>query len=400
MRVDEGVGLPMTTTGSGCVGDGEWGKGNHSKFNRNGSSSSRPRVDSNESVTEACCMFQQQAERARARAVREEAEEALLKEREDRFCMFPIEYPSVWRFYKKAVACFWTCEEVDLAQDLVDWHALTANERHFIKHVLAFFASSDGIVIENLAVRFMNEIQVPEVRAFYGFQIAIENVHSEMYSLMLEQLEQSTEERLKLFRAMETIPCVRKKAEWALKWIDGREGQGSFAERLVAFACVEGIFFSGSFCAIFWLKKRGIMPGLTFSNELISRDEGLHCDFACLLYSLLHKKLSRDALLSIVTEAVEIEKEFVSDSLPVGLIGMNDRLMKEYIDFVADRLLVELGCGKVYNTPNPFDWMELISLQGKTNFFERRVGEYQKAGVMASISNRYKQFKFTMDEDF
>ena len=332
-----------------------------------------------------------------------EEEEELLRERADRFCMFPIQYGGVWEMYKKAVACFWTCEEVDLSQDLVHWRNLTEKEQHFIKHVLAFFASSDGIVIENLAVRFMNEIQVPEVRAFYGFQIAIENVHSEMYSLMLEHFESNVFERNRLFKAMETIPCVMRKAQWALKWIDGREGGASFARRLVAFACVEGLFFSGSFCAIFWLKKRGIMPGLCFSNELISRDEGLHCDFACHLYSLLRKKLSDADVEEMIRQAVDIEREFICSALSCDLLGMNKNLMFEYICFVADHLLVRLGHRKIFLTSNPFDWMEMISLQGKTNFFERRVGEYQKASVMSQLNSaqaKHSQYIFDTTLDF
>ncbi|CAK7333563.1 unnamed protein product [Dovyalis caffra] len=324
-------------------------------------------------------------------------EEPLLVENPDRFCMFPIQYPSIWEMYKKAEASFWTAEEVDLSSDVRQWENLTPDEKHFISHVLAFFAASDGIVLENLAGRFMKEVQVSEARAFYGFQIAIENIHSEMYSLLLETYIKDPDEKNRLFHAMETVPCVAKKANWALRWIDGGE---SFAERLIAFACVEGIFFSGSFCAIFWLKKRGLMPGLTFSNELISRDEGLHCDFACLLYSLLRTKLSEERVKAIVKDAVEIEKEFVVDALPCALVGMNGELMSQYIEFVADRLLGALGCGKVYNAANPFDWMELISLQGKTNFFEKRVGEYQKASVMHSINGNGGTHEFKMDEDF
>lgn len=321
-------------------------------------------------------------------------QEPLLIENEQRFSMFPIQYPGIWEMYKKAEASFWTAEEVDLSSDMKHWEGLTDDEKHFVSHVLAFFASSDGIVLENLAARFLNEIQVPEARAFYGFQIAIENIHSEMYSLLLDAYIKDNVEKQRLFRAIETIPCVKKKADWAIKWMGS---ESSFAERIVAFACVEGIFFSGSFCAIFWLKKRGLMPGLTFSNELISRDEGLHCDFACLLYSLLNEKLSKDRILEIVKDAVEMEKEFVTDSLPCQLIGMNATLMQDYIDFVADRLLVSLGLEKEYNTQNPFEWMELISLQGKTNFFEKRVGEYQKAGVMNNSANN---FAFSMTEDF
>jgi len=283
---------------------------------------------------------------------------------------------------------------VDLSSDMKHWESLNDGEKHFISHVLAFFAASDGIVLENLAGNFMNEVQVPEARAFYGFQIAIENIHSEMYSLLLECYIRDTEQKMNLFRAIETVPAVKKKADWALKWINQTD---SFAERLVAFACVEGIFFSGSFCAIYWLKKRGLMPGLTFSNELISRDEGLHCDFACLLYSLLNSKLDVPRLKEIFCEAVEIEKEFVCEALPVNLIGMNKEMMSEYIDFVADRLLVSLGYEKIYGASNPFEFMELISLQGKTNFFEKRVGEYQKAGVMDGGRNAHA---FSLDEDF
>ncbi|RVW45152.1 Ribonucleoside-diphosphate reductase small chain [Vitis vinifera] len=292
-------------------------------------------------------------------------EEPLLAPNPDRFCMFPIQYPEVWEMYKKAEASFWTAEEVDLSQDQRQWENLTSDEKHFISHILAFFAASDGIVLENLAGRFMKEVQVSEARAFYGFQIAIENIHSEI--------------------------------QWALRWIDGSE---TFAERLLAFACVEGIFFSGSFCSIFWLKKRGLMPGLTFSNELISRDEGLHCDFACLLYSLLRNKLSEERVKAIVADSVDIEREFVCDALPCALVGMNSALMSQYIEFVADRLLGALGYGKMYNVSNPFDWMELISLQGKTNFFEKRVGEYQKASVMSSLNGDGDTHVFKMDEDF
>ena len=328
-----------------------------------------------------------------------DAEEPLLRENPDRFTMFPLTYQSIWEFYKKAEASFWTAEEVDLSADTKHWEGLTDDERHFIKHVLAFFAGSDGIVLENLGVRFMSEVQVPEARAFYGFQIAIENIHSEMYSLLIDCYVKDTAEKTRLFRAIDTIPAVKKKADWALRWIGD---DASFAERLVAFAAVEGIFFSGSFCSIFWLKKRGLMPGLTFSNELISRDEGLHCDFACHLYSLLVRKLSQERIHEIVAEAVEIEKEFVTESLPCGLIGMNADLMKQYIEFVADRLLVALEYDKVYRASNPFEFMELISLQGKTNFFEKRVGEYQKAGMaLAGLDGGSSHANaFSMDEDF
>lgn len=319
--------------------------------------------------------------------------EPILTENKQRFVLFPIQYHEVWEMYKKAEASFWTAEEVDLAQDLSDWEKLNEGERHFISHVLAFFAASDGIVNENLASRFANEIQIPEARCFYGFQIAIENIHSEMYSLLIDTYIKDDKEKYRLLNAIETVPCVQKKAEWALRWINNTD---SFAERLIAFAAVEGIFFSGSFCSIFWLKKRGLMPGLSFSNELISRDEGLHTDFACLIYSMLQNKLPESRILEIITDAVKIEQEFITDALPVDLIGMNARLMAQYIEFVADRLLVALGCKKYYNVSNPFDWMELISLQGKTNFFEKRVGDYQKAGVMADK----KEQDFTLDADF
>jgi len=326
-----------------------------------------------------------------------DAVEPILAENPQRFCMFPIKYAEVWEMYKKAEASFWTAEEVDLSQDQKHWDALKSDERHFISHVLAFFAASDGIVLENLAGRFMREIQIPEARAFYGFQIAIENIHSEMYSLLLETYIKDSEEKARLFNAIETIPCVTKKANWALRWIDSSE---SFAERILAFACVEGIFFSGSFCAIFWLKKRGLMPGLTFSNELISRDEGLHCDFACLLYRLLKNRLPEKRVKEIVCDAVDIEREFVCEALSCDLVGMNSKLMSDYINFVADRLLVALGYNKHYNISNPFDWMELISLQGKTNFFEKRVGEYQKASVMSNLADGSLNHVFRMDLDF
>ncbi|KAK9792700.1 hypothetical protein WJX73_005805 [Symbiochloris irregularis] len=331
------------------------------------------------------------------RAELADAQEPLLRENPDRFCMFPIQYMEIWEMYKKAEASFWTAEEVDLSSDGADWEKkLNNDERHFVSHILAFFAASDGIVLENLAVRFMKEIQMPEARAFYGFQIAIENIHSEMYSLLLETYIKDPAEKHRLFHAVDTIPAVKRKAEWAVRWIDSAE---CFAERLVAFAAVEGIFFSGSFCAIFWLKKRGLMHGLTFSNELISRDEGLHCDFACLLYRILDNKLSQQKLASIIGEAVEIERSFLCEALPVDLIGMNAKLMEQYIHFVADRLMVSMGASKIYNDSNPFDWMDLLSLQGKTNFFEKRVGEYQKAGVMAGLSGDLKN-AMSFDEDF
>lgn len=319
--------------------------------------------------------------------------EPILVENTDRFVLFPIKHADIWKFYKKAEASFWTAEEIDLSQDTVDWeNKLNDDERHFIKHVLAFFAASDGIVNENLAINFLNEVQYPEARCFYGFQVMIENIHSETYSLLIDTYIKDTAEKNNLFKAIDTLPCVTKKAEWALRWIN----KGSFAERLVAFAAVEGIFFSGSFCSIFWLKKRGLMPGLSFSNELISRDEGLHCDFACMLYSQLVNKLPEESVKEIISNAVEYEKEFVSDALPVKLIGMNAELMCQYIEFCADRLLIALGVTKIYNAKNPFDFMEMISLQGKTNFFEKRVSEYQKSGVMSSSAEQ----QFSLDEEF
>lgn len=321
------------------------------------------------------------------------ATEKILQETDNRFVLFPIKYDEIWKMYKKAEASFWTTEEIDLSADLVDWGKLNADEQHFIKHVLAFFAASDGIVNENLVVNFMQDVTIPEARCFYGFQIAIENIHAETYSLLIDTYIKDGVEKDKMFNAIETLDCVQKKAKWALNWIDNAP---SFAHRLVAFAAVEGIFFSGSFCSIFWLKKRGLMPGLSFSNELISRDEGLHCDFACLLYSMLEEPLSQQELYNIICDAVEVEKEFVTDALPVSLIGMNAELMTQYIEFVADRLIVELGYPKVYNAENPFPWMEMISLQGKTNFFEKRVSEYQKAGVMANKEDQ----TFTLDADF
>jgi ribonucleoside-diphosphate reductase beta chain len=319
--------------------------------------------------------------------------EPLLVENPNRFVLFPIQHDTVWQMYKKAEASFWTAEEIDLSQDQKDWEALNDGERHFISHVLAFFAASDGIVNENLAVNFMQEVQMPEARCFYGFQIMMENIHSETYSLLIDTYIKDPKEKDRLFNALETVPCVKKKGEWALKWINSED----FAERIIAFAAVEGIFFSGSFCSIFWLKKRGLMPGLTFSNELISRDEGLHCDFACLLYEkYLVNKLPEARVHAIIRDAVQIEQEFVTDALPVNLIGMNAKAMSQYIEFVADRLLQSLGYNKIYNATNPFDFMEMISLQGKTNFFEKRVAEYQKAGVMSERTEN----AFSLDEDF
>lgn len=318
--------------------------------------------------------------------------EILLRENKDRFVILPINYPAIWEHYKRHEASFWTAEEIDLSNDLKDWASLDDGERHFISHVLAFFAASDGIVNENLAVNFMSEVQLPEARCFYGFQIMMENIHSETYALLIDTYVKDPVEKDKLFHAIETVPAVKKKAEWALRWIKN----GNFAQRLVAFAAVEGIFFSGSFCSIFWLKKRGLMPGLTFSNELISRDEGLHCEFACLLYSMLQNKLTQEEVYAIITDAVTIEKQFITEALPVNLIGMNAQLMQQYIEFVADRWISELGYQKLYHTNNPFDFMEMISLQGKTNFFEKRVGDYQKAGVMGGKDNEV----FSTQEDF
>jgi len=319
--------------------------------------------------------------------------EPMLVENPNRFVLFPIKYHDFWDMYKKHVASFWTAEEIDLEQDQRDWEKLNQNEQHFIKYVLAFFAASDGIVNENLAQKFCTEVQVPEVRCFYGFQIAMENIHSETYSLLIDTYIKDPKEKSFLFNAIDNIEVIKQKANWALNWINDND---IFAERLVAFAAIEGIFFSGSFCAIFWLKKRSLMPGLTFSNELISRDEGLHCDFACLLYKHIVNKLSQDRIYEIIGNAVEIEKKFVTESLPVELIGMNSKLMTQYIEFVADRLIYALGYTKLYNATNPFEWMDMISLQGKTNFFEKKVGDYQKSGVMSSQEDKV----FRLDADF
>ncbi|KAI0776006.1 ribonucleotide reductase small subunit [Trametes elegans] len=332
-----------------------------------------------------------------------ESQEPLLIESKRRFVLFPIQYHEIWQMYKKAEASFWTAEEMDLSKDLHDWNnRLNDDERHFISHVLAFFAASDGIVNENLVERFSNEVQAAEARCFYGFQIMMENIHSETYSLLIDTYIKDPKQREYLFDAIETIPCIKKKADWALRWITDKES--AFSERLVAFAAVEGIFFSGSFASIFWLKKRGLMPGLTFSNELISRDEGMHTDFACLLFSHLKRRPHPEIVRQIITEAVEIEQEFLTDALPVALIGMNAKLMRQYIEFVADRLLVALGGEKVYNVTNPFDFMEMISLQGKTNFFEKRVSDYSKAGVNASAQSATSEVNtsktFSLDEDF
>ncbi len=319
--------------------------------------------------------------------------EPILVENKDRFVLFPIKHNDIWAFYKKSEQSFWTAEEVDLHEDRVHWEErLSDDERFFIKHVLAFFAASDGIVNENLAINFLNEVQYPEARCFYGFQIMMENIHSEMYSLLIDTYIKDPTEKDHLFKAMDQVPCVNKKANWALRWI----GQGSFAERLVAFAAVEGIFFSGSFCSIFWLKKRGLMPGLSFANELISRDEGLHCEFACLLYSQLHNKLSEKTVHQIISDAVNVEKDFVVDALPVRLIGMNADLMCQYIEYVADYWLLKLGYNRLYGATNPFDFMEMISMEGKTNFFEKRVGDYRKA----SVGNATEDNQIKFDEDF
>jgi ribonucleoside-diphosphate reductase subunit M2 len=324
----------------------------------------------------------------------EKLEEQILAENPGRFVMFPIKYHDVWQMYKKHVASFWTAEELDLSQDLRDWERLTPQEQHFIKYILAFFAASDGIVLENLAMRFMSEVQIPEARAFYGFQIAMENVHSETYSMLIDTYITDNTEKLMLFNAMETVPAIQKKADWALKWIGSTD---TFAQRLVAYTAVEGIFFSGSFCAIFWLKKRSLMPGLAFSNELISRDEGLHTDFGCLMYSYLANKLTTEQVYEIILEAVAIEKEFITEALSCELIGMNSSLMNSYIEFVADRLLYALGYEKYFRTQNPFEWMDMISIQGKTNFFEKRVSEYQKAGVMSGMTEKPM---FRLDVEF
>jgi|TARA_Y100000389_G_C17383316_1_gene475587 ribonucleotide reductase beta subunit family protein with ferritin-like domain len=317
------------------------------------------------------------------------ANEPLLTENENRFVMFPIEDQSIWDMYKKQVDCFWRTEEVDLSKDMASWKTLNDEEKYFIKMVIAFFAGSDGIVLENLGTRFMGEVQLAEARAFYGFQIAMENIHSETYSLLIDTYEKDEKEKQKLFEGIQNFPCIKKKADWAVKWINDK--RSSFATRLIAFACVEGIFFSGAFCSIFWLKKRGKMPGLTFSNELISRDEALHTEFAVLLYNKLVKKLSKKRITEIITEAVDIEKEFICEALPCRLIGMNATLMSQYIEFVADRLAMQLGNDKIYNTANPFDFMEAISVEGKTNFFEKRVGEY-------ALANKQKDDK-TFDFD-
>jgi len=317
--------------------------------------------------------------------------EPLLNETNDRYVMFPIQDKQVWDMYKKQMDCFWRAEEIDLSKDIEHWVSLTSNEQHFIKMILAFFAASDGIVLENLGMRFMSEVQLSEARAFYGFQIMMENIHSETYSLLIDTYIKDKSEKNKLFRAIEEFDCIKKKADWAVKWLDDKDS--SFATRLVAFACVEGIFFSGSFCAIYWLKKRGLMPGLTFSNELISRDEGMHTDFAVLLYNKLENKLTRETVEQLIKDAVKIEKEFICDALPCRLIGMNSALMSQYIEFVADRLLIQLGYDKVYNSSNPFSFMEMISLESKTNFFEKRNANYSLSNNNQDTSS----LSFSMD---
>ena len=323
------------------------------------------------------------------------AVEPILEKNEGRFVIFPIQHHDIWEWYKKSEASFWTAEEIDLHQDLTDWTSkLNDDERYFIKHILAFFAASDGIVNENLAENFVNEVQYSEAKFFYGFQIMMENIHSETYSLLIDTYVKDDAEKDQLFNAIENFPAIKKKADWALKWIDSP----SFAERLIAFAAVEGIFFSGAFCSIFWLEKRGIMPGLTFSNELISRDEGVHCDFAVHLHNHhLVNKVPKDRIRSIIVDALNIEREFITESLPASLIGMNSNLMTQYLEFVTDRLLVELGCEKEFNTKNPFDFMDMISLQGKTNFFEKRVAEYQKAGVANTTDKEANKISFDAD---
>lgn len=323
------------------------------------------------------------------------AAEPILTDNPGRFVIFPIKHHDIWEWYKKSEASFWTAEEIDLSEDVTDWNEkLNDDERYFIKHILAFFAASDGIVNENLAENFVSEVQYPEAKFFYGFQIMMENIHSETYSLLIDTYVKDEAEKDRLFHALDNFPAIKKKADWALKWIESP----SFAERLIAFAAVEGIFFSGAFCSIFWLKKRGLMPGLTFSNELISRDEGVHCDFAVHLHNQhLVNKVPKDRIREILIDALNIEREFITESLPASLIGMNSKLMTQYLEFVTDRLLVELECEKENNVTNPFDFMEMISLQGKTNFFEKRVSEYQKAGV----TNKDKETnKISFDEDF
>ena len=330
------------------------------------------------------------------RVLESEKEDPVLSPSIERFCLFPIKYEKLWKLYKDAEASFWTAEETDLSDDLPQWDKLTKDERYFVSNVLAFFAASDGIVLENLAIRFMTEVQIPEARAFYAFQMAVETIHSEQYGLLIDAYVRDHAEKDRMFRAIETIPCVKQKAEWAVRWI---QTSRSFAERLVAFACVEGIHFSGSFCAIFWLKKRGMLPGLCFANELISRDEGLHCDFACCLYETLQTKLPEEVVHLIVKDAVSIEQSFICDSLPCSLIGMNAELMLQYVEYVADRLVQQLGYKPIYGTKNPFPWMDLISLDGKANFFERRSSAYQKASIGGESFRDISNIR-TDEEDF
>lgn len=327
---------------------------------------------------------------------RDENYDPILSPNPGRFVLFPIKEPKIWEMYKLHMANFWTAEEIDLQSDVRDWNRLNPDEQHFIKHILAFFAASDGIVLENLAVNFVKEVQSAEARCFYGFQIMMENIHAETYSLLIDTYIKDPKERDYLFRAIDTIPAVQKKANWAMRWLSKKKA--TFAERLIAFAAVEGIFFSGSFCAIYWLKKKGLMPGLTQSNEFISRDEALHCEFAALLHETITTPADQATITNIIAEAVAIEQEFICDALPVDLIGMNSKLMRTYIEFIADRLLVTLGCPKLYGSPNPFPWMEAISMEGKTNFFERGVTEYQKAGVMSGLAGQ--QSRFELDADF
>ena len=321
-----------------------------------------------------------------------DTDEILLKKNKNRFVLFPIKYNDIYEEYKKAESTFWTTNEIDLSKDINDWNKLNNNEKYFIKNIIGFFAGSDGIIIENLALRFLNEIEIPEARSFYSYQIFNENIHSETYSLLIDTYIKDNDEKNKIFNSIENIPCIAKKASWAYKWIQNNEV--NFATRLIAFAIVEGIFFSGSFCAIYWLKKRGLMPGLTFSNELISKDEGMHCHFACLLYSYIKNKLKKEIVYEIFKEAVEIEKEFITESIPCNMIGMNSIMMKQYIEFVSDRLLVQLGYSKIWNTENPFDFMELISLRPKSNFFELRVGEYAKSSISENSDT------FILDNNF
>jgi len=357
-------------------------------------SSRRRRATSVDSATRREAVAIEEPAAIVRRKVKAKKVEPLLAHNPHRFTIFPVAHDKVWEMYKKAEGSFWTAEELDLSKDRTDWEKLTANEQHFIKHVLAFFAASDGIVNENLAMNFMKEVQWAEARCFYGFQIAMENIHGETYSLLIDTYIKDAAEKTHLLNAIETIPCVKKKAEWAIHWMQSEEAD--FASRLMAFAAVEGIFFSGAFCAIFWLKERGVMPGLTTSNEFISRDEGLHTEFACLLYSYLEHKLSKTKAHAMIREAVRCEKEFILEALPCALIGMNSKMMSQYLEFVADRLLVQLGYPKIWNVTNPFPFMERIALEGKDNFFEKRVSNYSKAGV----GKKAEAMTFSTDADF